>query len=103
MQTKVIGEAINLTVAAAGTAVTLNGTPFMQNREATVVISTSGLAGATLRIQTSEDNSTWTDLVTVNSQGPVKMAQFRVTPYIRYNVTTAGTGGTANVYLLGAA
>ena len=103
MNVKTIGEGIDLTAAAAGSSVDLNGTPFVEGREAVLVVSTDALSGATLKVQSSEDGSTWTDELTVSSQGPATFRRVTCKRYIRYNVTVAGTTGTANAYLLGSA
>ena len=97
-----IGEGVALNAAGAGAAV--RATPFVEGREAVAVVDVRGVGGTpTIRLQGSDDGTTWTDLVVHTGNPPAKMAQITIPKYLRYNVTAAGTAGTANVYLLGAA
>lgn len=97
-----LGEGIALNSAAAQSAVDLDTTPLLAGREAVIFASTNGLAGsAVMKVQTSDDGSTWTDVLTVNAQGPAVMKKVTLKKKARLNVTSAGTGGTGSAYLLG--
>ena len=104
MKLMAIGEGVSLSATGAGAAVQPNATPFVQGREAVAVVDVRGVAGSPIiRLQGSDDGTTWTDLVVHSGNPPAKMTQITLPKYLRYNVTAAGTTGTANVYLLGAA
>jgi len=97
-----LGEAIDLTSAAAQAApFQPSASPFTPGMNVIGKITTNAAAGAGLvvKIQTSPDDNTWTDVLTMTGVGPDKQAEFTSDAYIRYNVTGAGSAGTANVYL----
>ncbi len=104
MKLYAIAEGLSLAATGAGAAVELNATPFVQGRGAVLMVDVRGVSGSpTLRVQGSDDGTTWTDLVVHTGNPPAKMAQVTIPKFLRYNVTAAGTAGTANVYLLGSA
>lgn len=102
MNLKSLGAAVSLAAAAAQASVDLaDTTPFASGFNAVAVIDEDAGAGAFVaKIQTSPDNVTWTDVLTKNGAGPISMAQVTLDRYVRLNVTSAGSAGTANAYLL---
>jgi hypothetical protein len=102
MNLKSLGAAIDLDTAAAQTAIDLDGTtPYAEGFTAVGVITQLGATGSPVaKIQTSPDNSTWTDVVTMTGLVPTTMAEVTLQRYVRANVSTAGSAGAANFYLL---
>lgn len=102
MNLKSLGAAIDLDTAAAATAIDLGSeTPYANGFTAVGVIVQLGATGSPVaKIQTSPDNSTWTDAVTMTGLVPTTMAEVALQRYVRANVTTAGSAGTANFYLI---
>lgn len=102
MNLKPLGTAVSLAAAAAQATVDLGDkTPFATGFNAVAVIAQEGGTGAFVaKIQTSPDNAAWTDVLTVNGAGPTAMQEVTLQRYVRLDVSTAGTAGTANAYLL---
>lgn len=96
-----LGEGVSLAaVAAQATPFQPSASPFTPGMNVIARVAQNAGAGAfVIKVQTSPDNTTWTDVLTVTGAGPTKQAEFTSAAYIRYNVTAAGTAGTANVYL----
>lgn len=105
MEVSVLGAEVDLTAVAAQTAVDYTGftTPFMPGRKVTVivgVVSAVATAAGVLKIQGSDDNSTWVDLTTCTGSAG-KVAAVKLYNYMRANVTTAwGAAGRGTVTLL---
>ena len=105
MNLRNLGTNIDATSATAQTAIDLGPTtPFGRGFRAVGIISPNNLlagASAAAKIQTSPDNSTWTDAVTYGTGvKPQKMGEFELQRYVRFNVTGAGSAGTYNVDIL---
>lgn len=103
MTSLVIAQNVALNAAAAQTAIQPSVTPFLPGRNATLVVDVDGLAGATLVVETSPDNTNWTTVATVNAQGPAVIQDVTVAAYMRTHVTVAGTAGKGSAYLIGGA
>jgi hypothetical protein len=95
-----IAKNVSLAAAAAQTAVQPTVTPFIPGRNATLVFDVDGLVGATVKVQGSDDGTTYADVATVSAQGPVLLQNVTIQAYMRLNVTTAGSAGKASAYLL---
>lgn len=90
--------------AAAGTSTLVNKTPFLDSENTTLHINFSTDAAGTgvVKVQGSDDGTTWTDLYTsAASPAPDIEADIICSKYMRANVTTAGSAGTVSVYLDG--
>lgn len=99
---KVLGEAVDATAVAAQTAVDLDSvTPFIVGGAAISHVVLTGVTGSpVIKIQTSPDNSTWTDAVSVSAvTNSVVMDEIALQRYVRLNVTTGGSAGTVAAYL----
>lgn len=98
---KILGAAVSLTAAAAQTGVAMDETPFAPGFNAIATISLTGATGTpTVLIQGSDDNSTWTTLVTVAAiTANVVKAEVTLQAYMRVNVSAVGTAGTASAWL----
>ena len=99
MKTLIIAEGIVATGTVAQTAVGATATPFLAGRDTVCRVVPTGLTGTpTVKVQGSDDNATWTDLVThtvlYEKQYNIKCAR-----YVRANQTVAGSAGTYSVYL----
>lgn len=104
MNVVALGESVALNSAAAQTAVDLDATPLIAGREGVLIASTVWMAGgAVMKVQTSDDGSSWTDVLTINAQGPTVVKKVTLKNKARLNVTSAGTGGTGSAYLVGGA
>lgn len=90
-----LGEGLNS--VAAATAVEQDTTPAMQNHNVIVEIIPDASFAGTAKVQGSDDNSTWVDLLTVTNTAGRK-ASVRNRRYMRANVT-ARTAGTVSAYL----
>lgn len=100
---KILGEAVNATAVAAQTAVDLDSvTPFIVGGSAVSMVVLTGVTGSpVIKIQTSPDNSTWTDAVTVSAiTNSVVLDEVALQRYVRLNVTTGGSAGTVAAYLI---
>jgi len=97
-----LGTDVSLAAAAAQTAVDLGSkTPYASGFKAVGVITQLAGAGSFVaKIQTSPDNSTWTDAVTMTGAKPNTFVEFTLDRYVRANVTAAGSAGTANFGIL---
>jgi hypothetical protein len=96
-----LGTAVSATSVAAQTAVSTTASPFAPGFNAVVHICSTGLTGTpTIKVQTSEDGTTWTDAVTVSviTRNHV-MAEVELKKYARLNVTVAGSAGTLDAYI----
>lgn len=90
--------------AAAGTSILINKTPFLDSENCTAHINYSTDAAGTgvVKIQGSDDGTTWTDLFTSPaSPAPDIEADVICSKYMRANVSTTGSAGTVSVYLSG--
>lgn len=101
MKISMLAQAVSNASVAAQTGVDFgNKTPFLTGRqvEAFIDVSSDATAAATIKIQGSDDNSTWVDLLTstalAGKRGMVQMYR-----YMRANQTVAGTAGTYNAGL----
>lgn len=104
MATKTLLAAVSAAAAAAGTALTLDVSPFLdgQNVRARIVLSADAAGSVVVKVQGSSDNSTWTDLLTHTGVGtPSTEGEVTCMKYMRGNVTGAGSAGKASVYLEG--
>lgn len=100
MKCLVLAEGVSGSAVAAQTAVTLTATPFVSGRDVVGVIAPADLTGTpNHRIQGSDDNIAWVDLMT-NTTLALKMQTIILRPYMRFNVVTGGTAGLASAYLL---
>lgn len=96
-----LGAGVALTAAAAQAAVFCDDTPFSPGFNAVATISLTGATGApTVKIQGSDDNVTFTDLVTVSAiTANVVKAEVTIQKWMRLNVTAVGTAGTVSAWL----
>lgn len=96
-----LGAAVSATAAAAQTAQATAATPFAHGFNAIAEIVLTGVTGTpVIKIQTSPDNTTWTDALVVSAltRSTVK-AEIVLDKYARLNVTTVGSAGTVDAYL----
>lgn len=96
---------IDATAVAAQAGVDLAGvTPYGRGFNAVGIIHGNDLvagAAGVAKIQTSPDNSTWTDaVVTTAGVKCAKYGQFALDRYVRANVTVAWTAGLVSFELL---
>lgn len=104
MKAFAIAEAVDLTDADSTNAVSPDETPFLPGREAVLVLDTVGMTGGSspsFKVEGSDDDDTYTALLTYTAAKPVLMANITIPKYLRVTVTSASTAGTANAYLLG--
>lgn len=102
MKIQALAEAVSNAAVAAQTAADLgNKTPFLPGRKYKAVVSLSpdATAAGTIKIQGSDDNASWTDLMTCSALAG-KQALVTGYRYMRSNMTAAGTAGTYNAYLV---
>jgi len=98
MKTLVLAEGVAGGAVAAASAVQLVATPFLAGRDVVGVIDFTGTTGTPVgKIQGSDDNVTWVDLMSSSILG-LKMGNFKLRQYMRFNITTGGTGGFASAY-----
>lgn len=98
MKTLVIAEGVSATAVAAQTAVHPVATPFLPGRDVVCYVNSNGMTGTpTVLIQGSDDNSTWTTLVTHTALYD-KQYNIKCASYMRLNVTVAGSAGTVSSY-----
>lgn len=96
-----LAAAVVATSAVAQTAVDTLETPFAPGFNAIAHLSFTGLTGTpTVKIQTSDDGTTWTDalVVSVLTRANV-MAEITLKKMARLNVTAVGSAGTVDAYL----
>lgn len=96
-----LGSAVDATAVAAQTAQSTTSTPFGEGFNAIVHVCSTGLTGSpVIKVQTSDDNSSWTDAVTVNvlTRNHV-MSEVTLKKYARLNVTTGGSAGRIDAYI----
>lgn len=96
MKVQTLATAVSNTAVANQTAVDLgNKTPFLPGRKVLAIISPSSdvTAAATAKVQGSDDNVTFVDLLTNTTMLP-KSGMVSAYRYMRGAVTVAGTGGT---------
>ncbi len=97
-----LGSAIN--AAGAGSSVnmvTAHKSPFIPNQKVKGEINCNGLSGQ-MKIQGSDDNSSWTDLLDTGSlttSDRTKTAVFELKKYMRYNMVSR-TAGDVDVHIL---
>jgi hypothetical protein len=99
MKTLVLAEGVASTVAAQA-GVALVATPFLAGRDVVGCIDLTGVTGSPVaKIQGSDDVAFTTpvDLMTSSILG-LKKGNFKLMKYMRFNITTAGTGGVASAY-----
>lgn len=97
-----LGAAVDATAVAAQTGVETQDTPFAPGFNAIACIDCTGLTGSpVIVIQTSPDNSTYTTVATLNvvTRSSYKV-EITLSKYARLNVTTGGTAGTLDAYLM---
>lgn len=96
-----LGAAVSATAAAAQTAVATSVTPFSPGFNAVLTVVLTGVTGTpTIKVQTSPDNSVWTDVVTITAlTRSVHCTEITLSSYARLNVTAVGTAGTIDAYL----
>lgn len=100
MKTLVLAEGVSSASVAAQSAVQLVATPFLSGRDVVGVIDLTGTTGSPVaKIQGSDDGTTWVDLMTSSVLGH-REGNFKLRQFMRFNVTTAGTGGVASAYCL---
>jgi hypothetical protein len=98
MKTLILGEGVDATAVAAQTAVHPTATPFLGGRDVVCDVQLTGVTGApTIKVQGSSDNSAWTDLIS-HTVLYSKKYNIKAYPYMRLNVTVAGTAGTVSAY-----
>ncbi len=98
MKTLIIAESVSGTAVAAQTAVHPTATPFLGGRDVVCDVIANGLTGTpTILVQGSDDNSTWTTLVTHTVLVDRKY-NIKCWPYMRANMTVVGSAGTFSVY-----
>lgn len=103
MKTLVLAEGVSSAAVANQAAVQPLATPFLAGRDVVGVIDLTGTTGTpTAKIQGSDDNSVWVDLMTSTVLGH-KEGNFKLKQYMRFAVTVAGTGGVASAYCLNGA
>lgn len=99
MKVQVLGESVGAT--GAGSSVDMSTTPFMDRHSVAGCIDVSPNFDGTYSIQTSDDGSSWTTVMTVTGANqPNKKAEIALKRYVRGNMT-AYTAGAASGYLLG--
>lgn len=96
-----LASAVALTGTVAQTGVDNgNKTPFLPNRKirARVEISADATGAPTIKVQGSDDNSTWVDLATFAglASNEQMVTAYR---YMRANQTVAGGAGTYNAFI----
>ncbi len=98
---KVQNLGIGLNSVAAEASVKMMTSPFAEGREVAYVINCDGFNG-TVKIQSSDDDTVWADVVTVTEAVSDRshMEQVELSRYMRANVT-AYTAGNVDVQLLG--
>lgn len=97
MKTLILAEGVT-SAAAAQAAVEPLATPFLAGRDVVAEILPQGVTGTpTFKIQGSDDNTTWVDLLTSTSLG-AKKGNVILRRYMRFNTTVAGTGGAVSAY-----
>lgn len=104
MATKTLLDAVSAASAAAGATQTLDVSPFLEGQNCRGVISLSPDAAGSVvvKIQSSPDGTTWTDVLTLTGIGnPVLVGEVTCDKYMRGNVTGAGTAGKVSAYLEG--
>lgn len=98
-----LGTGVNLASAAAQTAVSLEDTPIIPYRDALVRVYVSGATGTTtMLIEGSENGGTsYSTLatVTIPAASPSIMTVVKAYPTTRVRISSAGSAGTANVYM----
>jgi hypothetical protein len=98
MKVQMLAEAVSNAAVAAQSSVDLdNKTPFLPGRkvEAFIERSPDATASGTIVIQGSDDDSTWTTVLTSSALAG-KRAMVDAYRYMRANMTVAGTAGTYN-------
>lgn len=96
-----LGSAVSASAVAAQAGVATNVTPMARGFNAVVQLNLTGVTGTpTIKVQTSPDNSTWTDALTLSV---ITRSGYRgeitLDKYARLNVTVAGSAGTIDCYL----
>lgn len=101
MQARTLASGVSLTSAAAQASVTNDTTPYIRNRAVVARVILNGNTGTpTVKIQQSDDGSTWTDdIIVTSASAPVVEAQLTLKKYTRANVTATGSAGTFSAYL----
>lgn len=96
-----LGAAVSAAAAAAQASQATDETPFAQGFNAIAEIVLTGVTGApTIKIQTSDDDAAWTDVLTVSAlTRNVVKAEVALKKHVRLNVTAAGTAGTVDAYI----
>ena len=103
MKTLILAENVSATAVANQSAVQPLATPFLAGRDVVAVIDASAATGTpNLRIQGSDDNSTWVDLATSSGATALGHREFNIKlrPYMRFGVFTAAGAGVVSAYCL---
>ena len=97
-----LGAVVDNTAVAAQTAVSTVTTPHARGHTAIAEILFTGMTGSpVVKIQTSPDNSTWTDVLTTSGiTRTVFSANVTLDKYARLNVTTGGSAGKVDANLI---
>lgn len=101
MKIQALAEAVSNAAVANQTAVDLgNKTPFLPGRKyvAEIVISPDATATGTIKIQGSDDNVTFVDLLTSTALAG-KRGMVTGYRYMRAGMTVGGTAGTYSAFL----
>ena len=96
-----LAAAVSAASVAAQTGVSTMEAPFAPGFNAVVSICGTGLTGTpVIKVQTSPDNSTWTDVATLNVITRNNYtAEITLNKYARLNVTTGAGAGTVDCYI----
>lgn len=97
-----LGAVVDGTAVAAQTGVSTVTTPHARGHTAIAEIIFTGMTGSpVVKIQTSPDNSTWTDVLTTSGvTRTVFTANVTLDNYARLNVTTGGSAGKVDANLI---
>jgi hypothetical protein len=98
MKALILATNVSAAAAAAQTAVQATATPFLSGRDVICHIEKTGVTGTpTIKVQGSDDGTTYTDLVSSTTLTNV-VSNIKCMRYNRVNVTVAGSAGTINVW-----
>lgn len=93
-----LGEA--KAAVAIGAAQEMKVTPFMQKHNVVVMLCPSPNFNGTHLIQTSDDGTNWTTVLTLTGTNqPVKQVEVQLGQYMRENMT-AFTAGSCSAFML---
>lgn len=99
MNVKTLGQ--NLAAVAAVAGQQMNTSPFIAGRSVAAVITVSPDFNGTIKLQSSDDNTTFADVASVAGSNKESLTvEVELKEYMRANVT-AFTAGTASIQLIG--